>query len=1398
MRLNIPQELVASIGTPPPFLIGPGTKVNVCLSTDNHEFFMDLSYYLLAPDGSTLLTLQNGPLNYDPFNLCNPGKDVQDLCFDRDLTDTLDICGATAPLTGNFGINDNWSKIHGFNPAGGGWAIVLKDDLPTHPATFGVDGKIIHGKISFTDIATATGLLTTVTYEDSLDINIIENEFTSYRIPLGLRTSCFNTCDAAAIVNVSGGTPPYVDYAWSDPSLGNNSNVSLCAGNYTVTVTDALGCTSVATVEVTSPDTIQFDAITYTDSLACAGDLSTLQVVISGGTGVKEFSIDAGATWNPSGTMLTNISGGTYFIEVRDASGCTIDSTITIYEPAGMTFTAPDITEPLCYNDAGGSIGIGVNGGTAPYTYVLRQGVTDIETRVSNDTVLFLGLNGGTYTVTVTDNNACSRTSLPIVIAQPDSLSVDSVAYTGAVCAGELATIQIFASGGSKPLAYSIYGDVPGNYGADSIFSGLTPASFDIFIRDANGCVANYTANPLVIINPVPIVYDSAIVTDIAGCAGDPAGTIELVVHGGVGTLEYSIDDSATFVANGGTFTSLLAGTYIAFVRDSLGCVVFLDTLTVNEPLPVTIASIVPENISCNGQTDGSITVQGAGGNAPYRYILSRGGVDLDTLTGPADVVFTGLAETNGVRYFVRVTDAFNCTEVTSLGINILEPDVLQLDSLTFTDVACYEDSSLLNIAFIGGTSPFFYSVDGGPLTIITANMAIAPGSHTIHMEDSEGCSIPDSTITISRPPQITISYVTDRVLDCATDTTTLRLTGNGGVPPLEYSMDGTTFNSTGIFPGINALDTLVFVRDANSPIPCVRPFIIAIAAPPVLLIDSVITTPVTDVNSPNGTLTIYARGGTGTYLYSIDVAFGPSNTFTGLTSGFYTVTVIDENGCAASQVVEVPDLSIDMIITNTHPLCAGASDGTITARVINGVSPYTFAITGPVSVTINAVVPDSFVFENLLPGTYNVSVTDNVGKTTGQIIALTNPAALVFNTVIVTNVSGLGISDGTITITGSGGTGTLSYGINGTFGPGNSFAGLGAGQYTVSLRDQNGCQLDSLVVVEAPFISLTRPTCYGYSDGSITISNYAGTPPYTYAILGEGINRINTTNANTYTFDNLESGIYTISLFYEDTAISENVILEDNNTITIQGIAITLANCRQRYLPYDIGQATVVAAGGTLPYRYRWIDRDGNVDTTQTISGRLSGNYLLSVTDSFNCPSADSMVYIGYTDTVLTLVDTAVLVCVGTDTTLNTMVKDDFQYRWYDADGNTLSNNFSYSFSDIVDSVYYSVRVSNDSSCFDSTYFFVGPYPQLNPRLNADTSYFTDMSAPFYLVPRINIDYAYGTSYLWSPTYGLDDPTAFMPRFFPADEITEDTVAYIFTITYGKIVPKATPLPYI
>jgi len=828
--------------------------------------------------------------------------------------------------------------------------------------------------------------------------------------------------DAIVTVSATGGTPPYT----------GTGQFSRKAGTHTFTVTDANSCSGSATVTITEPPPL--DATAGATPIACNGGSSTITITASGGTGPY------------IGTGTFTRDAGTHSFIVTDANSCADTVSLTINEPPQLICSVSP-QQILC-NGSTAKVTVSASGGTPPYSgtgtfdkaagthiftvtddngctdsdtitltepplldvsssatpILCKGGTTTITIAATGGTQPYTGTGtftrgAGTYSFTVTDDNNCSATTT-ITITEPPLLNPSAVA-TPILCKGEDATVTVTAAGGTPPYT-----------GTGTFTRGAGTYSFTV--SDANGC----SASTSITITEPPLLTVTANAPPVA-CNGMP--TLVSVSASG-GTPPYT---------GTGSF-SRTAGTYTFTVTDNNGCSDSA-TITITEP-PLLTASASATPIACNGDS-ATVTVSAVGGTMPY--------------TG------TGTFRRAAGTYTFVVTDINSCSD--TVAITIDEPPLLMV-TVTATPILCFGETSTVTVTASGGTGPY----------IGTGTFTRTSGTHTFTVTDSNGCTAA-KTITITEPPLLIASSNAPPIL-CHGGSTTITVYAIGGTQP--YSGTGTFTRSAGTHSFI--------VTDANG---CLDTTSITLVDPPEL-IASIDATPIL-CNGGSSTITVSATGGTPPYS-------GTGTFIRG--AGTHTFTVRDANNCAETVTITVTEPPLLVVMGSASPVTCGVDTSTITITATGGTPPYTGTGT----------------FKRML-GTYTFTVTDSNGCTASTQVTVNGPPPVVINV----NAPPIDCYGGSSTITVSASGGTPPYSGVGTFtkGPGTYIFTV------VDANGCKDSDTINLVEPPELFVSsaATPVLCHG-DLSTITVLATGGTPPYSGTgtfVRGAGSYTFTVTDAN-------------------------------------------------------------------------------------------------------------------------------------------------------------------------------------------------------------------------------------------------------------------------------------------
>ncbi|MBL4658310.1 MAG: T9SS type A sorting domain-containing protein [Flavobacteriales bacterium] len=595
-----------------------------------------------------------------------------------------------------------------------------------------------------------------------------------------INVSCNGSNDGEIYIAVSGGILPYT-YLWSNTDTIEDLN-NLTAGSYTITVTESNNCSSVESITLTEPTVIS-SVTTIINNVSCNGfcDGSAL-VTISGGVSPYNYQ------WDDSLLQTTDtaisLCLGTYHITVTDSSGCTALDSVTITEPLPLSMVIASSTPSSCGNPNGEAC-ITITGGTPPYTYLWDDPLNQ-----TDSCAYFLA--AGMYLPTVTDANNCSVTDTVTINDIPGPV-IDSVATTDGSCFGVCdGTAMAYVSSGSSPFTFIWKNNV-----GDTIGTGLNPigslcgGTYTVTVIDVNVCLVSAA---FTISEPTQLASTFISFND-ASCNGVCDGSGTVTPSGGTFPYTYLWNDPlAQTVA---TADSLCAVTYFVTITDANGCSV-TDSLGINEPTLLTVSGATTPS-TC-GSANGAGVVAPAGGTPPYSYSWNTTPVQTDSTA-------TGLS---AGTYTVTVTDFYNCMDITS--VTITGPDSIILFISQDDALICYGSSTQISATATGGTGTYTFIWDNGlgngSSHVVSPSLITV---YTVAVQDANGCTAPDQSLTISVNPPLTTSVTGDTI--CEGDNGVLTVSasgGNGGPYYYTWLNDGSTNSFITVSPTITTAYTVV------------------------------------------------------------------------------------------------------------------------------------------------------------------------------------------------------------------------------------------------------------------------------------------------------------------------------------------------------------------------------------------------------------------------------------------------------------------------------------------------------------------------------------------------------------------------------------------------------------
>ncbi|MCX7987405.1 MAG: gliding motility-associated C-terminal domain-containing protein, partial [Bacteroidales bacterium] len=987
--------------------------------------------------------------------------------------------------------------------------------------------------------------------------------------------TCFGLANGQVGLTATGGTTPYTFklMPFNITGVSNSSYLfsGLPKGKYMVEVTDAKNCATLKTfdsLEVKEPAAITIDSIRKIDVLCNGSSTGEIRIYAKGGTSPYTYTVTSGSNNFVSGSnIFTGLSAGSYNISVTDVNNCPAATAgpIVINNPPALIWSSVTATNPSCNNASDGLINAVASGGTGTKQYWINS-------LPLQPTGNFTGLASGTHQVHVKDANNCQKDTT-ITLNNPAPISI-TFASGDTICSGGTGTITVTATGGTAPLTYTL---TPGPVVQGSgTFTNLSAGNYTVSVTDSKGCPAADTS--------LSVVTSSGVTIQVAvqhvKCKGGNTGRITINVSGGVAPYQYSIngDVPSQYQVNP-VFNNLVAGTYNIYVKDACGAHSY-GNVTINEPASaINISSVNAIPVSgCKGSATGAIVINASGGSGSLQYSVNGG------TTYQASNIFSNLFAGN---YNIAVRDDSMC-QATSTA-TITEPNLLKINSVTTTKVnGPIKGTATVNVppATSGaGNLVYWYNNTLPQVSNIFTNLDT--GNYVAYVRDQNSCvdsmafRITDTlglVLTVTTTP-VTCFGGTDGRIDTSI---------SGGVPPYTFNIIPLVTNLTQVPAGTYQIT----VTDAN----------LSTATKTVTVTEPApvgATYTITGYNGSPGTgsIVVNGTGGNGGYQYSFNNGpFGPTNSFTNLSPGFYRVITKDGLGCSG------PDTTIEIVddrilslypTTFTDVSCYGSNSGTATVHIKSGTPPFTIRLRKGATL-IGTVVTNlkDYTFTNLSAGNYQFNVRHfysppsvnsevfTIKELASSLLTITN-----INTVPQTTIA----PNGEIHITASGGVGSMaSYefsidgGANFVMNAGNFTGLVGDSTYQIAVKDLVGCIVNGTAYVpyglplNVQFFK-TNETCTGLADGTVRYKVISGRKPYRYSFNGSPF----VPAPDSFTFTMLPPGSYTLDIVDANNDTASFVAdINPASPVVIDSIVATQSGGND-------GTLTVYVSGGSGIFTY-------------------------------------------------------------------------------------------------------------------------------------------------------------------------------------------------------------------
>ena len=1196
--------------------------------------------------------------------------------------------------------------------------------------------------------------------------------------------SCYDQVDGEITLNLIGGSTPYnISWTSSDPSFvdpgGNATSLSnLDSGSYTVSIIDDNGCLYDTTLIITKPSEI-FANGSSTDVI-CFGDADGT-ITLNTSNGVPNYTWD----WTgPSGftstdESLTGLDIGAYDVTITDNNGCTKDTSFTINEPPDINIgiTSTDVD---CNGNGNGSVVTTLTGGTAPLTPFWTI-ITPGGGLVPNNADQFT-LDGGVYQLLVTDGNGCAD-SVQVTIDEPDTI-ISNGTVVDISCYDQVdGEITLNLIGGTTPYNISWTSSDPSFVdpgGNATSLGNLDSGSYTVSIIDDNGCLYDTT---LIITKPSEIFANGSS-TDVI-CFGDADGTITLNTSNGVPNYTWDWTGPSGFTSTDESLTGLDIGAYDVTITDNNGCT--KDTsFTINEPPDINIG-VTSTDVDCNGNGNGSVVTTLTGGTAPltpFWTIITPGG---GLVPNNADQ-FT----LDGGVYQLLVTDGNGCAD--SVQVTIDEPDTI-ISNGTVVDISCYDQvDGEITLNLIGGTTPYNISwtssdpsfVDPGGNATSLSNLD--SGSYTVSIIDDNGC-LYDTTLIITKPSEIFANGSSTDVICFGDADGTITLNTSNGVPNYTWDWTGPSgFTSTDeSLTGLDIGAYDVTITDNNG---CTKDTSFTINEPDSIDIDGS-HVDLTCFGANDGNITIAVSGGfapTNWSWTSTNPSFtdpgGNATNLINLGPGVYTVTVTDDNSCTKDTsfvVLEPTEIFANGTITDLN--CNANNSGEIDINPIGGSGVFIFDWD-------NDGTGDNDDTEDLLglsEGTYCVSIIDQNQPNCflDTCFTLTEPDELFANLISVTEISCADSLNGAIDIDPIGGTVAADYTYDwDNDGTGDNddtqdLSAIGSGTYCVTVTDDNGCFVDTCIVITdllpINYNPVIDTSSCGLENGNINLSVTGGNNPYIFDWDNDGTGD----NDDTESLLGISEGVYQLTVIYTGNdgttcSVDTSFNLIDNPPAVDADFVVVDESC---FGTCDGSISTTINVGSS-PITFNWTSSDPSFVNNGLASqfNLCSGDYFLTMTDANNCSLTDTFNITSAQELIVTETITNVD-CSGDSTGAiaitvtggNLTTSPDYTYSWTGINTGFTSNNQNLT-NLVVDS--YQIVVSDDDGCTDTSLFDVTENIALDLTVSATDASCGDSNGTVDVLASggvVAADYTYS----WSNSSGVIVGNTANINGLPADSYT-------------------------
>ncbi len=755
---------------------------------------------------------------------------------------------------------------------------------------------------------------------------------------LAVTPSICGLSNGAISTTVTAGMGPY-QFLWSNNATTQNLT-NILAGIYTVTVTDANGCTAVGTATVPNNASTFSLSGTVTPLTSCTANNGAIDLTVTP-PGAYTYEWSNGQTTQD----ISGLPAGTYTVSVTEQGDCTASTTFVV--PNNQTFATLNqtVTPELC-NLGNGAINLTVSGGASPFSFQWNSGQTTED---------LAGITAGNYAVTVTGTNGCSTTASIGVPADIVTFSISGTPSPNTSCVAFNGAVNLTLNPPVPPQGPG-YSFVWSNSATTQNISNLLPGLYTVTVSAGGSCTNTASFNVANTALP-PNVAESV----GAALCGQSSGFINLTISGGASPHTFNWSNNATSK----DLVGLTSGTYTVTVTGANGCTV-VRTYTVQEnTVTPTISATPTPNTSCLAP-NGAINLSVLPTNLAYTYQWSSGQTtpNLSNLA-PGD-------------YTVTVNGGGACTNtaVVTVGNNTPAPT----SSADITPALCGQSSGRIDLTATGGASPYTFRWSNN--ATVEDLTGVLSGTYTVTITGANGCSstasfvVPENTVTPD------VSATVTPVSSCVVSNGAIALS----VTPtnLNYTYEWSGGQTT---PNLSNLAVGNYTVTVNGGGACIATATFTVtSATGTVVFDQLAPQHVNCFGEKTGAIQVSVSGGAAPYTFQWSPAIpGNPQSPTGLGAGTYFVTATDAAGCTAtgSVTLQQPASALQLLCAQASVVSEpGANDGVAALTLAGGTAPYTVLWTPP-GASQSGVPAGPFSITNLAVGTYNTVVTDANGCTT-------------------------------------------------------------------------------------------------------------------------------------------------------------------------------------------------------------------------------------------------------------------------------------------------------------------------------------------------------------------------------------------------------------------------------